>query len=438
MELVKSMVIEMDKFKDDWKIEKVVTVPKEWTQVVLGDEVKKIVGGGTPSRERHDFYHGSIPWVTVKDMNGSLYKSTAQEFITEEAIRQSSANLIEENNVIVATRIALGRAFINEAPIAINQDLKAIYLKDSIYPLFFLYWYLSQNSLIQSMGSGSTVKGIRLEQLKKLNILLPSMREQKKITKILSAVDEQIEKTEKLIEKTKELKKGLGQQLLTKGIGHSEFRKTEIGEIPVDWKIKSFVELMEPGSEGVKRGPFGGALKKNIFVEDGYAVYEQQHAIYKNFNKIRYFIDDIKYAELKAFEIKPNDIIVSCSGTIGKIAIVPDSIKQGVMNQALLRFRALKNTVDTLFLFYLLTFEETQKKMLDMTHGSTIKNMIAVSEIKKIKVPLPSYEEQQRISDILSSVDDQIKIYEIEKEKQVELKKALMQQLLTGKIRVTV
>ena len=85
------------------------------------------------------------------------------------------------------------------------------------------------------------------------------------------------------------------------------------------------------------RGPFGGALKKDCFIEDGYAVYEQQHAIYNQFEDIRYFIDEDKFNELKRFKLNAGDLIMSCSGTMGKIAIVPENIKVGVINQALLK-----------------------------------------------------------------------------------------------------
>ncbi|MEB9898144.1 restriction endonuclease subunit S, partial [Bacillus cereus] len=206
--------------------------------------VDKIVGGGTPSRDIPDYYVGTIPWFTVKDMDGSFYMGESQEYINENAIKDSTTNLIEANNVIIATRIALGKGFVNTREITINQDLKALYLNEhKVNKCYFLYWYLHKKDLIKSMGSGSTVKGIRLEQLREFKLPVPPLIEQQKIAEILSKVDEQIENTEKLIEKTKELKKGLMQKLLTKGIGHREFKKTELGEIPVEWEVKKIGEL---------------------------------------------------------------------------------------------------------------------------------------------------------------------------------------------------
>ena len=91
------------------------------------------------------------------------------------------------------------------------------------------------------------------------------------------------------------------------------------------------------------RGPFGGALKKDCFVDEGYSVYEQQHAIYNQFESIRYHVDKKKFEELKRFELLSGDLIMSCSGTMGKIAIVPDGIKKGIINQALLKLTPKKN-----------------------------------------------------------------------------------------------
>ena len=90
-------------------------------------------------------------------------------------------------------------------------------------------------------------------------------------------------------------------------------------------------EIATSDRHSMKRGPFGGALKKDIFVDEGYVVYEQQHAIYKRFNDVRYYIDEIKYKELVAFKVEEGDLIISCSGTIGKIAEVPKGFKPGII-----------------------------------------------------------------------------------------------------------
>lgn len=152
------------------------------------------------------------------------------------------------------------------------------------------------------------------------------------------------------------------------------------------------------------RGPFGGALKKECFVEDGFAVYEQQHAIYNQFSEIRYFVDESKFNELKRFMLNPGDLIMSCSGTMGKIAIVPDNIKTGIINQALLKLTP-SEAVDINYLKYWLESESFQFILNGMTHGAAIKNVASVAVLKEIEIPLPSIEEQKRIAAILDKAD---------------------------------
>ena len=150
------------------------------------------------------------------------------------------------------------------------------------------------------------------------------------------------------------------------------------------------------------RGPFGGALKKDCFVDSGYAIYEQQHAIYGN-TDIRYFISDDKFKELKRFEVMPDDLIMSCSGTMGKIAIIPKNAPKGVINQALLKL-TVNNEISVKFLKYY--FENTvTQQMNNDARGGAIKNVASVVVLKKIKIPIPPLAEQDRIVSILDKFD---------------------------------
>ena len=145
-----------------------------------------------------------------------IYLSESQEYITEDAIKNSATNLIEENNVIVATRIGLGKAFINQCDIAINQDLKALFPKKEIISTdYLLLSILGQAEKIIGMGSGTTVKGIRLEQLKKLNILLPPLKEQQRIISIFNQIEQKLGNENNQYNLLVNLKHGLMQQLLT-------------------------------------------------------------------------------------------------------------------------------------------------------------------------------------------------------------------------------
>lgn len=150
------------------------------------------------------------------------------------------------------------------------------------------------------------------------------------------------------------------------------------------------------------RGPFGGALKKEIFKKSGFAVYEQQHAIYRNLN-FRYYIDSDKFNELKRFGVNKGDMIISCSGTIGKTFVIPDNAPKGIINQALLKLTPNQD-LDVFYLQYF--FENTISKIFNSSaRGGAIKNVPSVNELKKIKIPLPSLETQKRIVDVLDNFE---------------------------------
>jgi|26BtaG_2_1085354.scaffolds.fasta_scaffold14688_2 type I restriction enzyme S subunit len=148
------------------------------------------------------------------------------------------------------------------------------------------------------------------------------------------------------------------------------------------------------------RGPFGGSLKKEIFVDDGYAVYEQNHAIYGKF-EFRYFITEDKFNSLKRFSVKAGDLIMSCSGTMGKLAIIPDDFKNGLINQALLKITPHEILNKYYFKYY---FENTVTKVInDNSRGGAIKNVASVSELKKLEIPIPPLNIQAEIVRILDA-----------------------------------
>jgi type I restriction enzyme S subunit len=162
-----------------------------------------------------------------------------------------------------------------------------------------------------------------------------------------------------------------------------------------NWEKKKLGDICE-----FVRGPFGGSLKKNIFKPDGFAVYEQQHAIYDQFDDIRYFIDENKFNEMKRFELKAGDLIMSCSGTMGKVAIVPNEFKKGIINQALLKISP-SNKISNVFLKLWMQSESFQESLKNYSGGAAIQNVASVAILKGIEIPLPTISKQQRIVSIL-------------------------------------
>lgn len=180
-----------------------------------------------------------------------------------------------------------------------------------------------------------------------------------------------------------------------------------------EWEARKFENVLNK-QDGIRRGPFGSTLKKEIFVKDSdYVVYEQQNAIYDNY-ETRYNITKEKFEELKNFQLSEGDFILSGAGTIGRISRVPRGIKQGVFNQALIRFKIDENITDSEYFIQWIRAENMQRKLTGANPGSAITNLVPMAEVKKWDVMVPSKNEQTKIGNFLKQLDETIALHQQE------------------------
>ena len=213
-----------------------------WVEVTLGELTSRIVGGGTPSKSNIGFFSGEIPFMTVKDMNIERPTDT-KDHITKEALENNSANLIDPDTLIVATRIGLGKIVRALFPTAINQDLKALYFHDELIDKNFIeQWYRNNEKFIQQIGKGTTVKGIRLEVLKSLRIPFPPLNEQKRIVAKIQELQARTRRAREALETIPDLLEQLRQSILA-----AAFR----GDLTKHWREEH--PDVEPASELLKR-----------------------------------------------------------------------------------------------------------------------------------------------------------------------------------------
>jgi type I restriction enzyme S subunit len=213
------------------------------------------------------------------------------------------------------------------------------------------------------------------------------------------------------------------------------FKQTDVGVIPEDWITATLESAV--GSGGLVRGPFGGALKKDIFVDRGYKVYEQRNAIYESVEKGDYFIDSTKFRELERFRVKPGDFIVSCSGTIGCIYQIPSSAPEGVINQALLKISLNQEKVSGRFFLAIFRSASFQERIKENSHGGAMQNLVGMQVFRRTQFQLPpTRSEQEAIAEALSDADTLIESVEQLLAKKRHLRRGAMQNLLTGKKRL--
>lgn len=140
---------------------------------------------------------------------------------------------------------------------------------------------------------------------------------------------------------------------------------------------------------------------------------------------------------MKRFAVKAGDFIISCSGTIGKIFMIPSKFKEGIINQALLKITIDNKKFDKKFFEYYFEWEQFQKEIIDNTQGGAMQNLVGINEFKKVKIPKTPLPEQKRIASVLSQLNETIEKEQKYKEKLERIKQGLMEDLLTGKIRVS-
>ena len=332
----------------------------------------------------------------------------------------------EQGDILISVRAPVGDINIAPHKCCIGRGIAAVRAKDA-YDNFLYHSILLHRKALSKICQGSTFESINRKELTDLLISLPPSLEQKKIAEILTTVDDAIEKTTQIIDKTKELKKGLMQRLLTRGIGHKKFKKTEIGEIPVEWEVVKLKDIVQEFYNG------GTPDTAKIEYWDGDipwitgADFENQKV-----NRIRRHITH-EGVENSATNVIPegNLLVVTMTG-VGKVAIAPFdiAISQDITGIVLNQRKAIAE-----FLCWYL--DHKSERLRSIIQGTSISGLLR-GDLESFIVPLPPVKEQKKITRILSANDDEIEKESNHKDQLNLLKKGLMQVLLTGKLRVIV
>ncbi|MBI9062113.1 MAG: restriction endonuclease subunit S [Marinilabiliaceae bacterium] len=388
----------------------------------LGDYIT-IVGGGTPSKENATYWDGNIPWASVKDFKADVICST-EDFITQSGVENSSTRLIPAGNLLIATRMAVGKVAFNEVELAINQDLKAIYCNTEVDKNFLFYLLKSKSNYFNNIATGATVKGIKINHITDIQIPLPALSTQKKIAAILDEADKLRQLNKQLIQKYEALTQSLFLEMFGDPVTN-----------PKRWETTNITELVAKDKWALKRGPFGGALKKEIFVDKGYLVYEQFHALNNDFSFARYYINEGKFQELKAFEVKPKDIIISCSGVyLGKLAVIPENAKPGIINQALLKVTLDEDKMRNVFFVFHFTQKNFRETFFNANRGAGIPNFPPMTDFKRFPFILPPIHLQDQFAERVQAIGAQKAQAQQALVKSEELFNGLLQRAFKGEL----
>lgn len=413
-----------------------------WIEGLLGNTCS-IEIGGTPSRSVAEYWDTekltNNTWVSIKDMHCRVIDDTA-EHISKLGVEHSNVKLQSQGTILLSFKLTIGKVAIAGKPLYTNEAIASV--KPITLNNYYLYYGLQYWDLLQDVDQA--IKGVTLNKakLEKIKFNYPeSLVEQSKIAEILSTVDKAIEQTEALIAKQQRIKTGLMQNLLTKGIDENgnlrskkthKFKDSPLGRIPEDW----FIEKIEAVSEFVTNGARGWA---QYYTKDG-AIFLRIGNLTRDHINLRFddlvFVEPPESAEGRRTYVEEGDLLISVTADIGIIGIVPSKFGEGYVNQHIALVRLNHQRVYSRFVgWFLSSYEgQTQFSKLNESGAKAGLNLPTVRSLMFLK---PELEEQKKIAVILDQSSRVINNHICNKIKLKALKTALMQDLLTGKVRVT-
>lgn len=400
-------------------------IPSGWQEKSLG-KFLTISKGKLPRKTYGVSDVDLVPYLSIKHLDGGEFKY---------AHKSDGVIADKDDLLVIADGSGSGRMYRGYYGLVSSTFLKISSESPSEISNDYLEVLFSHLDFTKSrFRKGGAIPHFDFKQLKDVDILLPPIKEQQKIVEILGTVDEDIAKTQEVIEATEKLKRGLMQQLFIRGIGHTKFKETKIGQIPEEWDVVKLGDYIDFKN--------GFAFSSGNYSETGKIVIRMSNistdgTLNVNNSNIK-FIPDHIFDDLSDFTLRKGDLIMSMTDVTKDLAIVGrtsviDKDNAYILNQRVGRIRTLEG-LDYKFLHHLTNSDFYLNKIHEKVTGSAQYNL-STEHIKRSLIVLPQISEQKEIAEILSAVDEKISVNKKLKEKLVLLKKGLMQDLLSGKVR---
>ena len=406
-------------------------VPDGWEVSKLEDRLYRPLAYGVLKPDA--FVEDGVPMLRIQDVSISGLNKRKLHRISEKLHLEFKRTQLREGDLVISLVGTIGRVLEITKSLDganVSRAFGVIGLKDDIDRHYIRQFLTSQKiqDWIQEQAQGNAQKVLNLGELRNLSIVHPPLPEQKKIASILTSVDEVIENTQKQIDKLQDLKKATMNELLTKGIGHTEFKDSELGRIPKSWEarqVQEIAKIIRGASPRPKGDPryYGGSVPRLMgsdVTRDGKYVFPKTDFLTPEGAKL-------------SRPMSKGGLTIVCSGTVGVPSILG---VDACIHDGFLGLVDISNQCTTEFLYY--AFLPLQEKFdSSATHGGVFTNL-TTEILKEFVIAVPTLAEQREIVRNISSLDEHLDA-QINKLSQIQsLKKSLMQDLLTGKVRVTV
>jgi len=411
------------KFKDT----EIGLIPEDWKVKPL-TELCEFRNGYTPSKAVREYWeNGTIPWFRMEDIrnNGRILSDSIQH-ITPVAVK---GELFETNSIIMSTTATIGEHALLIADSLANQqftNLKIRKSQENVMDIMYFYWYCYKlGDWCRANINEGGLAAVNISDFANVPIPLPpTLAEQTRIATALSDIDSLIDSLGKLIQKKRNIKQGAMQELLT--------GKKRLKGFEKPWVERTIGDVCSLYG----RIGFRGYTKADLVAKHHGAItfspsdINEQVLYYDNCD----YISLAKYEESPEIKVYNGDIIFCKTASIGKCAIVKNLQEKATINPQFVVLKDFK--CNNIFLYYILAFSDFQERVKSITGGSTILTM-SQEKLKAQKILMPStLEEQNAIARILSDMDKEIEALEAKQEKYKSIKEGMMQELLSGKIRL--
>lgn len=415
--------------KKGYKQTEIGVIPEEWSVMTLRG-IADFLGGGTPSKSRPEYWNGDIPWISSSDISlDSIHGLNITRYITGQAVKESATQLCPKDAILIVTRVGVGKIAIAPTKLCTSQDFTNIVLRQDNVE----YVARALQPVLHDMTNetqGTSIKGITTDEVKNTLIALPPIEEQEWIAAVLSEADELVAALEKQIAKEKAIKQGAMQELLT--------GKRRLPGFSGEWETFMFGDQFDfiPNNAFTRAQMSDSGKVKNIHYGDVLTKFGAYiSADSRDIPYIAKEIDLSRFSE-KCY-LQSGDLVIADTAedeTVGKALEVINVECPVLSGQHTLLCRPKIRFAEK-FLGYYLNASCYHDQLLPFIVGTKVSS-VSKASIAQTKLVVPKYEEQQAISSILSDMDDEITELEQKLAKYRQVKQGMMQQLLTGKIRL--
>lgn len=382
--------------------------PEGWSVCAMGD-VSEVVGGGTPkANDPANFSPDGHSWITPADLSGftEMYIRHGSRSLSDQGLRSCSARLLPPGTVLMSSRAPIGYLAIAANQVATNQGFKSFVCREGILPEYVYYWLEFARPLVEDMGSGSTFTEVSGSRCREIPLLLAPTREQKRIVTKAEELLARVNAAGERLARVPAILKRFRQAVLAaacSGRLTADWRKSRDTlngeeEVPTSWRKVNVAGLASAEPRSIQSGPFGSNLRHSEFQATGVLAIGIDNVQHGRFSLgCEHRISLSKFEELKKYQARPGDVLITVMATIGRVCIVPDDLEPAIITKHVYRITVDRDQALPKYLMLSLMGDpDLISELNDQVRGQT-RPGINGEILKSLSVRCPPLKEQLEI-----------------------------------------